>query len=58
MMFMSNYKEMYHIMFNATEQAINLLIYAQRKCEELYIGEDAEPKIIQLFTKIEETEDP
>ena len=36
---MPDYKEMYLILFRATEQAINMLIEAQRKCEELYISE-------------------
>lgn len=35
---MSSYKEMYLILFRATEQAINTLISAQRECEELYLS--------------------
>ena len=31
-----NYKEMYLIMFRACEEAIDTLITAQRKCEEMY----------------------
>lgn len=32
-----DYKEMYLELFRATEKAINLLIAAQRKCEDMYI---------------------
>ncbi len=35
---MEDYKQMYFIMMNAAEEAINLLIEAQRRCEELYIN--------------------
>ena len=46
---MPDYKEMYLILFRATEQAINMLIEAQRKCEELYISApDTELKILPL----------
>lgn len=34
---MDDYKQMYMELMDATENAINLLISAQRKCEELYI---------------------
>ena len=44
-----DYKEMYHFMFNATEEAINILINAQRKCEELYMdAEEFEPQILKM----------
>ena len=33
-----DYKKMYHIMMNAAEQAIEILISAQHKCEEMYIS--------------------
>ncbi|MCI8551539.1 MAG: hypothetical protein HFF56_00870 [Lawsonibacter sp.] len=33
-----NYKEMYLIMFRACEEAIDTLITAQRKCEEMYLA--------------------
>lgn len=41
---MPDYKEMYLIMVRETEKAMNLLIEAQRKCEELYLrgGEEDE----------------
>ena len=37
---MPNYKEMYLKMFRAVENAVNILIDAQRECEELYIKEE------------------
>ena len=42
-----DYQKMYHIMFNATEQAINLLIEAQQKCEDLFVEADTSPP--QIF---------
>lgn len=38
---MPDYKEMYLTMMRATEGTLNLLIDAQRKCEQIYI-EDKE----------------
>lgn len=35
---MPDYKEMYRKMVVASEAAINILIEAQRECEELYIN--------------------
>ena len=35
---MADYKEMYGILFRAAEQAIQVLIAAQRQCEELYLS--------------------
>ena len=37
-----NYKELYYDLFRATEEAIRLLIKAQKACEEKYISEEAE----------------
>ena len=34
---MSVYKEMYLHMMRATEDAVNILIAAQRECEEMYL---------------------
>ena len=34
---MPEYKEMYLKLFRATEEAIEILIAAQRECEEMYI---------------------
>ena len=42
---MPNYEEMYFKMVRASEDAIRLLIRAQRECEELYMStpeEDSE----------------
>jgi len=47
---MPDYKEMYLTMCRASEDALNTIIAAQRKCEEIYIssedyeGEQAEEK--------------
>lgn len=41
---MPDYKTMYLTMVQASEDAINLLIKAQRECEELYLS-SAEPEI-------------
>ena len=45
---MANYKQMYMALLAATENAMEILIAAQRQCEEIYIetedpsdGEDA-----------------
>ena len=35
---MPDYKEMYLKLFRASEEAVNLLIAAQRECEELYMN--------------------
>lgn len=37
---MPDYKEMYFKLFRASEKAANLLIDAQRECEEMYISEE------------------
>ena len=39
---MPDYRQMYVTMMQASEEAINLLIKAQRKCEELYISSSEE----------------
>ena len=36
---MSNYKEMYFTLFSAIEDAINILISAQQKSEDIYSSE-------------------
>ena len=38
---MPDYEKMYHEMVRETEAAINILIAAQRRCEEMYV--DASP---------------
>lgn len=35
---MPNYEKMYHEMVLETEKAINILIAAQRRCEEMYLS--------------------
>lgn len=37
---MPDYKEMYLTMCRASEEAINTLISAQRKCEEMYLSSE------------------
>ena len=44
---MVDYKEMYKKMFQASELAINILIQAQRQCEEMYISAK-ETEIVEL----------
>ncbi len=41
-----NYKKMYHELLNATEKAINILIEAQQKCEDIYVDEC---DVVKLF---------
>ncbi len=44
-----DYKEMYLKLFRASEDAVNLLVSAQRECEEMYISEpEAELKILNV----------
>ena len=38
---MPDYKEMYLAMFRANEKAVNLLLAAQRECEEMYLSAPA-----------------
>lgn len=44
---MPDYKKMYLTMAKETEKAINLLIAAQRTCEEMYINAP-EPELVPL----------
>lgn len=53
---MVDYKEMYKKMFQAAELAINILIAAQRECEEMYISAP-ESKIIPLKQETDENEE-
>ncbi len=44
-----DYKAMYLKLFRASEDAVNLLISAQRECEEMYISEpEAELKVLNF----------
>lgn len=47
-----DYKEMYLKMVRASEQAIRILVEAQRECEELYMSQP-EPKLIVFKDKKE-----
>lgn len=44
---MPDYKEMYLKLFRAVEEAINILVAAQRECEEIYLS-TSETKITVL----------
>jgi hypothetical protein len=49
---MPDYKEMYLKLFRATEEAANILIKAQKECEEMYIGSpEPELKVISILPK-------
>lgn len=37
---MADYRKMYLTLFKATEDAINLLIAAQRECEDQYVSSE------------------
>ena len=41
---MPDYKKMYLTLFRASEDAVNLLVKAQRECEELYLS-SPEPEL-------------
>ena len=49
-----DYEKMYLTLFRATEEAVDLLIAAQRECEELYVSSE-EPKLILLPSKNDKT---
>jgi len=51
---MPDYKEMYLTLFRASEDAINILIDAQRKCEEMFLS-SPEGEITILEENTEET---
>lgn len=49
---MPDNKEMYLKLFRTSEDAVNLLIDAQRECEEMYLSSpEPELKIIPLSTE-------
>lgn len=41
---MPNYEEMYHTMMRAAEEALRIMIEAQKKCEEMYIAQEDDEK--------------
>lgn len=47
---MPDYKKMYLTLVKATEEAVDLLVAAQRECEELYISSE-ELQITLLLTE-------
>lgn len=52
---MANYKELYLKMFRSSEEAVNILIEAQQKCEELYSSSsNHECQVIPLPSKNKE----
>ena len=53
---MADYKEMYREMFIAATKAIEVLVEAQQKCEDLYINAEAKEHIIQMVEKIKTEE--
>ena len=53
---MPDYKEMYLKLFRAAEEAVNILIAAQRDCEEMYIS-DQEPSVIRIVLPNEPDKD-
>ena len=49
---MADYTEMYREMFKATTKAIEILVEAQKKCEDLYIKAEDKENIIRIVQKI------
>ena len=49
---MADYKKMYHILFNAITQSIDILQKAQIETEELFINADDTPIPISLVAEI------
>lgn len=52
---MPDYKTLYHKLFHATDQAIELLIAAQQECEDLYCSSE-EPEVRALDFTQKDTE--
>lgn len=53
---MPDYKMMYNTLFRVTEQAINLLIAAQRTCEEYYMEQSEQEPKIRIIRSLPKTE--
>ena len=53
---MPDYKKMYLRLFHASEEAVNLLIAAQRECEELYVNAP-EPELKVITKPVDEAKD-
>ena len=43
---MPDYKKMYLRLFQASEDAINLLVEAQRECEEMFLTDETQQPIV------------
>ena len=43
---MPDYKKMYLRLFQATGDAINLLVEAQRECEEMFLADETQQPIV------------
>ena len=52
---MSDYKKMYHKLFNATTNAITILQEAQKDAEEIYLN--SESTILELLSSNNKNED-
>lgn len=50
---MPDYKELYLKMMRASEQAIRILIEAQRECEERYLADDTPELTVLTFPENE-----
>ena len=37
---MPDYEEMYHTLMRASEEALRMIIEAQKKCEEIYVSQE------------------
>lgn len=53
---MADYKEMYRQLFRASEQAMNIIIKAQRECEEMYMSD--EKAQVSPIENAQESEEP
>ena len=45
---MADYEKMYKTLFLATERAIDILIEAQQKCEDLYVDSENDDNLIKF----------
>ncbi|HIY27904.1 MAG TPA: hypothetical protein H9679_02585 [Firmicutes bacterium] len=55
---MADYQALYHALFRATEQAVEILIKAQQECEERYISESESPvELLPFSSKSDSPED-
>ncbi len=52
---MPDYQQMYLTMMRATEKALNILIEAQQKCEEVYLSDEGPELKLLSFKQPDET---